>query len=112
MNTQILLEIFEICLIPLLGYLTTRFIAFLDAKKQEVKAKTDNELAHKYLDMIVDTVTRCVMATNQTYVDTLKKEGSFDKEAQEIAFQKTFNAVMAILSEDMKQYIIETFGDL
>lgn len=62
--------------------------------------------------MIVDTVTRCVMATNQTYVDTLKKEGSFDKEAQEIAFQKTFNAVMAILSEDMKQYIIETFGDL
>ena len=62
--------------------------------------------------MIVDTVTRCVIATNQTYVDALKKEGSFDKEAQEIAFQKTFNAVMAILSEDMKQYIIETFGDL
>lgn len=62
--------------------------------------------------MIVDTVTRCVIATNQTYVDALKEEGSFDKEAQEIAFQKTFNAVMAILSEDMKQYIIETFGDL
>jgi len=28
--------------------------------------------------MLADTVTKCVIATNQTYVETLKKEGRFD----------------------------------
>jgi hypothetical protein len=36
--------------------------------------------------MLTDTITKCVIATNQTYVETLKKEGKFDLEAQEVAF--------------------------
>jgi len=31
--------------------------------------------------MAVDTVTMCVVATNQTYVESLKKQGSFDETA-------------------------------
>ena len=36
----------------------------------------------------------------------------FDEEAQKIAFEKSFNAIMAILSEDAKNYIIATTGDI
>ena len=36
--------------------------------------------------MLSETITKCVVATNQTYVETLKKQGKFDKEAQKIAF--------------------------
>ena len=36
--------------------------------------------------MLSQTITDCVLATNQTYVDTLKAQGSFDAEAQKIAF--------------------------
>jgi len=53
-----------------------------------------------------------VIATNQTYVDTLKREGKFDGEAQKIAFQKTYDSVIAILSEDAKTYLNEAIGDL
>jgi hypothetical protein len=66
----------------------------------------------KYLDMVEKTVTNCVMTTNQTYVDSLKQEGKFDADAQKIAFDKTLDAVLAILSEDAKLYLTQIFGDL
>jgi hypothetical protein len=36
--------------------------------------------------MLNRTITECVIATNQTYVETLKQQGKFDEEAQKIAF--------------------------
>lgn len=115
----LLSSIFEVCIIPLLGVLTAYAIAFLKAKKEEILAKIETnrsqeekELASKYLDMVEKTVSDCVMATNQTYVDSLKAEGKFDADAQKIAFTSTLNAVLAILSKDAKNYLTQIFGDL
>ena len=109
---EILVQIFQVCIIPLLGILTSYLVSFLKAKKENLAASTDSEIARKYTEMIIDTVTRCVIATNQTYVDTLKKEGRFDAEAQKEAFNMTLNAVLQTLSEDAKQYVVEATGDL
>ncbi len=111
-TTELIKQIFEVCLFPLLGVLTTFLIIFISKKAQELKATTDNELYHKYIDMLEQTIINCVIATNQTYVDALKAEGKFDAEAQKIAFQKTYDSVMAILSEDAKSYLNEAIGDL
>ncbi len=105
-------QIFQICIIPLLGILTKYVVDFLNAKRLEIKQKTDSELAEKYTDMVIDTVTTCVIATNQTYVESLKQTGSFNKEAQEQAFQMTLDAVLATLSEEAKKYIKEITGDI
>ena len=109
---ELIKQIFEVCLFPLLGILTTFLIIFISKKAQELKAKTNNELYNKYIDMLEQTIINCVIATNQTYVDALKREGKFDGEAQKIAFQKTYDSVMAILSEDAKTYLNEAIGDL
>ena len=109
---DIVTQIFQICIIPLLGILTKFIIDLLTAQRDKLRADTDSEIAQKYTEMIFDTVTRCVIATNQTYVDTLKKEGKFDAEAQKEAFNKTKNAVLALLTEDAKAYIVESFGDI
>lgn len=116
---RLLSEIFEVCIIPLLGILTAYAVAYLKAKKEEILAKIvtnktqeEKELMSKYLDMVEKTVTNCVMTTNQTYVDSLKQEGKFDADAQKIAFDKTLDAVLAILSEDAKLYLTQIFGDL
>lgn len=109
---ELIKQIFEVCLFPLLGILTTFLIIFISKKSQELKAKTNNELYSKYIDMLEQTIINCVIATNQTYVDALKAEGKFDAEAQKIAFQKTYDSVMAILSEDAKSYLNEAIGDL
>lgn len=112
MSPELMTQLFELVLIPLAIAVTKFLIGFLAAKRDEIKSRTENDLAKKYIDMITDTITRCVIATNQTYVDTLKKQGSFDKEAQSLAFDMTYHAVVQILSEDAKAYIEETTGDM
>lgn len=109
---ELLYKIAEVCLIPLLGVLTAFFIKWLKAKEAELLIKVENDTADKYVSMIAQTITDCVIATNQTYVETLKKQGSFDAEAQKIAFQKTLDAVIAVLSDDAKAYLSELYGDV
>lgn len=110
--TELIKQIFEVCLFPLLGVLTTFLILFINKKSQELKAQTDNELYHKYIDMLEETVINCVIATNQTYVDALKRQGKFDLEAQKEAFNRTYNQVMLILADDAKVYLESAIGDL
>lgn len=105
-------EIIEVCLIPLLGVLVTYLVKYINTKGKELEASTDNELAKKYISLLSSTITNCVIATNQTYVETLKKQGKFDAEAQKEAFNMTLNAVMALLTDEAKQYLSEIYGDL
>ena len=109
---ELLYQIFEVCIIPLLGILTAFAINFLRAKKNEINAKTDNELIQKYTNLLFETISDCVIATNQTYVNTLKQQGRFDKEAQKEAFNKTYVAVLDILGDEAQIYLSNVFGDL
>lgn len=109
---NILQQIFELCIIPLLAIITRSLVIYISTKKDELKNKTDNELAKKYLDLLNDTIANCVIATNQTYVEALKKENAFTADAQKIAFEKTYQAVIATLGEEAQKYLPEVVGDL
>lgn len=109
---EILATIFEICIIPLLGVLTTYIVKWIEAKSDEMQTNVDNSLHDKYIKMLEDTITTCVLATNQTYTESLKSQGEFDKEAQKKAFQETADAVMKILTEDAREYLNSAVGDL
>ena len=109
---NILQQIFEICIIPLLDIITRSLVIYISTKKDELKNKTDNELAKKYLDLLNDTIANCVIATNQTYVEALKKENAFTADAQKAAFEKTYQAVIATLCEEAQKYLPEVVGDL
>lgn len=105
-------QIFELVVFPLLGIGTTYLIILINTKIKELKKQSDNDLEKKYLDMLNNTITDCVLATNQTYVNELKKQGKFDLDAQKIAFQKTYENVMALLTDEAKKYLTEALGDL
>ena len=109
---ELLEKIFQVCIIPLIGILCNFLIEYIKIKKAEVAAQTDSELAKKYMDLLVDTIETCVIATNQTYVDALKDKNAFDAEAQKEAFKKTYDAVYAILTEEAKMYLEQIVGDL
>lgn len=110
--TELVRQIFTICVIPLLGILTKFLVDFIKVKSEEILGKVDNDLADKYIKMLTETITDCVVATNQTYVNSLKEQGKFDLEAQKVAFEMTCNSVLAILSDDAKEYLTNIFGDL
>ena len=42
MELSLLVQIFEVCIIPLLGVLTTYFIKWLNAHMDEIRAKKDD----------------------------------------------------------------------
>ena len=109
---NILQQIFELCIIPLLAIITRSLVIYISTKKDELKSKTDNELAKKYLDLLNDTIANCVIATNRTYVEALKKGNAFTADAQKAAFEKTYQAVIATLSEEAQKYLPEVVGDL
>lgn len=108
---EVLNNILQICIFPLIGILTAYLIKWIHAKEKEINDKLDNETAEKYISMVAQTITDCVIATNQTYVESLKKQNAFDAEAQKIAFQKTFEAVINVLSQDAKDYLTTLYGD-
>ena len=112
MTMTLLTQIMEVVVIPLLGILTAYVVKIVNAKLEEVSANRKNELEKKYIDMLNDTISDCVIATTQRYVESLKKQGSFDAEAQKKAFNQTYGAVMDILSEEAKKYLNEAIGDL
>ena len=109
---KLLYDVFNLCIAPFVAVLTFYLVQYIKAKGNEIAANVDSELASKYIVMLTTTITDCVVATNQTYVEALKKEGKFDKEAQYKAFQMTYNAVMDILTEDAKEYLNNFYGDL
>ena len=112
MDQNLINQLFQVCLIPMLGALTTFIVIWIKAKSAELQKKTNNDILNKYVQMATDTITNCVIATNQTYVNSLKEQGKFDEAAQKEAFQRTYQAVLLILSDDAKEYLNNTFGDL
>lgn len=104
--------IFEVVIIPLLAALTTVAVKWLNAKANEIKAKTDNTVLKKYIDMLNETISTTVIAVNQTYVDSLKEQDIFTEEAQQKAFNKVLETVKSSLTEDAVIYLNEAIGDL
>lgn len=110
--TELLAEIFTVCIIPLLGVLTAFFIKWVNAKSAEIKTNVNDATLSKYMDMLAQTISDCVIATNQTYVESLKAQGKFDLNAQKEAFNLTKDAVMTILSAEAQVYLSTAVGDL
>lgn len=109
---EILSQIFQVVIIPLLGAGTLYLVSLINTKKKELEQRIESEKAKEYLDMLEATITDCVLATTQTYVDALKAQGKFDLEAQKEALRKTYNAVLNILTEDAKEYLYKSVADL
>ena len=109
---ELLNDIFQVCIIPLLGVLTAYAVKCIQAKTEEIATNRENAIVSKYVTLLGETITDCVVATNQTYVDALKEKNAFDKEAQLVAFKMTYEAVMAVLSEEAKEYLTHIYGDL
>ena len=112
MTMELVAQIFEVCIIPLLGVLTAFFVKWVNVKTAEIADTRKNETEKKYLNMLNDTISDCVIATTQTYVDTLKKQGAFDAEAQKVAFTMTYEAVVKLLTDEATEYLNEAVGDL
>lgn len=69
----------------------------------------------KYSDMLsqlIYIITDAVQCVYQEFVEVLKKEGGFTEEAQKEAKERAMNIIYSQLSEKMKQFIIDNYGNI
>lgn len=92
-------------LLPLLTLAGTKLI-------QWIGAKVKNEKAAALLSTATNIVLNAVRSVFQTYVDGLKKSGSFDAAAQVTALTKAKDIALAQLGDDVKEYLTATYGNL
>lgn len=111
-TNELISTIFQVVILPLLTVLTGYVVKWVNAKAKELKATTNNVYTYKYIGMLQDTIVKAVIAVNQTYVDALKQQGSFDKAAQEEAFKRVYETVLLSLNEEAYEYLNNIFGDL
>lgn len=109
---ELIQTILQTVLIPLLIALTGFVVKWVNAKANELKSKTQDDRYDLYIDILQELVTKTVIMVNQTYVDELKKENAFTKEAQIEAFNKVYETVITSLSEDVYTYLEQIIGNL
>ena len=109
---EILTTLIQVVIIPAIPVLITYLVKYLKAKADQTTTKIDNELIRTYLQDATDAVLQAVAYTAQTYVDTLKKQGKFDEEAQKIAFNTAKDIALKLLTEEAKQMITDLYGDI
>ena len=77
-----------------------------------INSKMKNKKMAQILSDIFCIIKDVVMEIFQTYVEALKKSGKFDEAAQIMAKDKAMEKIMTRLSDTMKGYITEHFGDI
>ena len=78
---------------------------------QLIRTKT-TQIKNGELRGVIDGIGDIVIMVSQTFVDSLKESGNFDKEAQAKAFDMAKTAALNGMSESMKKYIDKYCGGL
>ena len=91
-------------IIPLITLLGKKLIEW-------VNLKIDNELGKKYIENAVNVVTSVVKEISQTYVQELKKQNAFGKEAQAEALNAAKLQAEFLIRQEAKEYIKNAYGD-
>lgn len=102
---NILFSAIGIIITGLVSWSVERLVAFLNSKIKNAKAL-------QYLTDAVGIVANAVKATYQTYVQALKDKDIFTADAQKTALSVAVNQAQSQMSNDLKNYITNNFGDL
>lgn len=71
-----------------------------------------DEKVKAWVSSLSKIVFNAVQSVQQTYVDSIKGTGAWTAEAQKTALNKALTVAESELSDDMKTWIKENFGDV
>ena len=91
--------------LPLISIAGAKLIQFINSKIK-------NNKAVDLLTTATTIVINAVRSVFQTYVEALKKEGSFNKDAQIIALNKAKDIALTQMTDEVKNYLVTTYGSL
>lgn len=77
-----------------------------------MNSKIKDQTLSKHLTAVTQIVTDAVMSVFQSFVKVLKANGTFDENAQKEAKAKALEIINAQLTEELRQYIANNYGDV
>ncbi len=92
-------------IIPLITMLGGKLISWINSKIK-------NEKAAGLLTQATEAVINAVRSVFQTYVEQLKKAGTFDEQKQKTALLKAKDLALSQMTAEVKNYIQYNYGDL
>ena len=92
-------------LIPLLTTIITICVCTMTSKIAKNAAESTPSKYSGIIYALENIVNKAVITTNQTFVNELKKQGKFDKEAMQEAYRRTYESIVALLSQSFFEYI-------
>ena len=90
--------------LPLITLAGTKLIQYLNSKIKDEKTR-------RILTGLTEIVERAVRSVFQTYVEALKKNNAFDKEAQITALNLAKTEILKELNDETVEFIKENYGD-
>lgn len=106
---EILLNVLSVVVsavvLPLISLIGAKLVSFINTK-------INNDKASKMMEEATNIVTNAVRSVFQTYVESLKKQGTFDKESQVYALEKAKSTALNQMSDEIKSYIKSNYGNI
>ena len=104
---KIIIAIIVAIVLPLVIYLITNGVKYL----KQLAGQIENETIREIVLNAVSSVEQAVIYVMQTYVDSLKISGKFDKEAQQLAYIKAKEKATELINAEAQAIIADTYGD-
>lgn len=111
--SEVLNYILYIVLTAILPVVATYTVNLIKTKIKEINVianVTQNENISKIIENAFSNVMDAVLYINQIYVDALKSNGKFDKDAQKNAFNRAYTEALNMISDESKRVIEQTYG--
>ena len=92
-----------------------KILEFINGKIDQLQANTklaEYEKLNKAIDQAQETIYTIVSAVNQTFVDSLKQSGRFDKDSAMAAKQIATDKANAMLTDEAIKAITQIKGDV
>lgn len=111
--SEVLNYILYIVLTAILPVVATYTVNLIKTKTKEsnvIANVTQNENISKIIENTFSDVMDAVLYINQIYVDALKSNGKFDKDAQKNAFNRAYTEALNMISDESTRVIEQTYG--
>ena len=106
---EILLNVLSVVVsavvLPLISLIGAKLVSFINTK-------INNDKASNMMEEATNIVTNAVRSVFQTYVEALKKQGTFDKKSQIYALEKAKSTALNQMSDEIKSYIKSNYGNI
>jgi hypothetical protein len=98
-----------VILVPTLIYGVKKGAAAL---VEYLSTKTNKSILDTIMAEITTFVSESVTYVMQTYVDSMKKSGKFDKESQKTAYNMAYDAAVKLIPTESKEMFESVYGSL